>query len=267
MSPGPKQDVLPRRPQPGGRFPSDFSQQRSLQAPLSPSSGSSGFGDVGAAAALPGSGIGDNYVHQEDPTSPTHAEIVNKQAMEDGVNPYTNQPIVHHPHENDVGGGIAAAGLGVAAGAGAYGHFDAGKAASAEAAEYRQQQEDQAALESSAIAAQDTYEQQSEQQAALEAIDIAAVDAPPSPIPSVSPFIPGGRTQGDISSSTALSSDVSHELTKSNQPQPIDEDPTRPPLATGPESVQSISHLHVPGEYPRHNTKTEVKEISGSVSA
>ena len=46
-APAPKQDVLPRRPQPGGRFPSDLriDVDRGLQAPLSPSSGSSGFGD------------------------------------------------------------------------------------------------------------------------------------------------------------------------------------------------------------------------------
>lgn len=50
----------PKRPQPGGRFPSDLQlDRRSLQAPLSPSSGeSSGERDaLAAAGALPGSGV------------------------------------------------------------------------------------------------------------------------------------------------------------------------------------------------------------------
>lgn len=96
----PKQDVLPRRPQ-GGRFPSDIQvntmAQRGLQAPLSPSSGSSGFGDapnhdiIAAAGSLPGN-VGQNYGEE---TSPTHAAMVNQYAKEDGVNPYTYQPISH----------------------------------------------------------------------------------------------------------------------------------------------------------------------------
>ena len=107
-SQGSKQDVLPKRPQPGGRFPSTdliINPTRGLQAPLSPSSGSSGFGDVqdrdvAAASALPGSGIGQRY--GEDPaTSPTHAAIVNRYAQQDGINPYTNQPIYNQPESHN----------------------------------------------------------------------------------------------------------------------------------------------------------------------
>ena len=49
----------PERPQPGGRFPSDLNVHRGLQVPLSPSSGtSSGSHDaIAAASALPGSDI------------------------------------------------------------------------------------------------------------------------------------------------------------------------------------------------------------------
>jgi hypothetical protein len=93
----PKQDVLPRRPQ-GGRFPSDLQvdtmAQRGLHAPLSPSSGSSAFGEiqdrdvVAAAGNLPGS-VG----HYGENSSPTHAAMVNQYAKEDGVNPYTYQPL------------------------------------------------------------------------------------------------------------------------------------------------------------------------------
>lgn len=118
VAPTPKQDVLPRRPQ-GGRFPSDIQvntmAQRGLQAPLSPSSGSSGFGDaqnhdvVAAAGKLPGS-VGDHYGEE---TSPTHAAMVNQYAQEDGVNPYTYQPLSHSTEPD--AGHIAAAGIGGAA--------------------------------------------------------------------------------------------------------------------------------------------------------
>jgi len=97
----------PRRPQPGGRFPSDIAvaqlSQRGLQAPLSPSSGSSGYGDVqdrdvAAASALPGSGVGEHYAHQ--PGSPTHAQLVKQQAHEDGVNPYTYERLDRQGSDN-----------------------------------------------------------------------------------------------------------------------------------------------------------------------
>jgi len=101
VAPEPKQDVLPRRPQPGGRFPSDLevSKARGLQVPLSPSSGSSNFEDRSvnaAAAALPGSGIGEHYESYAQENHPTHAALVNKAAEQDGINPYTSQPLSHH---------------------------------------------------------------------------------------------------------------------------------------------------------------------------
>lgn len=107
---GPKQDVLTKRPQPGGRFPSDLqvNAQRGLHAPLSPSSGSS-FGDtdtkdhdvIAAAADLPGSGIGEHYEREPSYKAGfpgiagassvyrTHASHLNRYADEDGMNPYT----------------------------------------------------------------------------------------------------------------------------------------------------------------------------------
>jgi hypothetical protein len=111
---GPKQDVLTKRPQPGGRFPSDLQvdSQRGLQVPLSPSSGSS-FGDndtkdhdvVAAATGLPGSGVGQHYERRPsygmysaaiigaNDMRPTHASHLNRYVQEDGVNPYTANPI------------------------------------------------------------------------------------------------------------------------------------------------------------------------------
>jgi hypothetical protein len=113
------QDGPPRRPQPGGRFPSDIAveklSQRGLQAPLSPSSGSSGYADVqdrnvAAASALPGSGVGQHYV--PEPESPTHAQLVSRQAHEDGINPYTYQRFGSHGDDHIPPAAIAASGLG-----------------------------------------------------------------------------------------------------------------------------------------------------------
>jgi hypothetical protein len=117
VTPPPRQDVSTKRPQPGGRFPSDLqvNAERGLQ--LSPSSGSS-FGDndikdrdiVAAAADLPGSGVGQHYERRLSPTAqpghgasmgsvePTHASELNRYAKEDGVNPYTATPIDTHDY-------------------------------------------------------------------------------------------------------------------------------------------------------------------------
>lgn len=114
VAPTPKQDVLPRRPQ-GGRFPSDIevSTQRGLQAPLSPSSGSSNPDtqdrDVIAAAGNVSGSAGHEYGGY---SSPTHAALVNKYAEEDGVNPYTSEPLPNASSEIE---NAAAAGLGGAA--------------------------------------------------------------------------------------------------------------------------------------------------------
>lgn len=120
---GYQQDV-PRRPSPGGRFPSDIqvNAQRGLQAPLSPSSVSSqGFDDknqqprndngiIAAAGAVPGSSFEQHYdsapAPRQDPMysygstpqapmeqSHALAAEASQEAQEDGVNPYTNQPI------------------------------------------------------------------------------------------------------------------------------------------------------------------------------
>jgi hypothetical protein len=132
----PKQDVLSRRPQPGGRFPSDIqvNAQRGLQAPLSPSSVSSGFLDnasdhdvVAAAGALPGSSAfnsngyggvgakgsrmgygGTSRTPLEE--APSHAAAVSQAAREDGVNPYTAEPVIPRRHSANYGNNFSQSG-------------------------------------------------------------------------------------------------------------------------------------------------------------
>jgi hypothetical protein len=106
-----KPDVAARRPQPGGRFPSDLqvNAQRGLQAPISPSSVSSGklsghdYEAAMASGGLQDSGDYGSTVRNEPLgygstartplEAPSHATIVTREAMEDGVNPYTSEPL------------------------------------------------------------------------------------------------------------------------------------------------------------------------------
>lgn len=273
VAPGPKQDE-PKRPQPGGRFPSQLSidtlSQRGLQAPLSSSSGGSGFGDVqdqnvvAAATSLPGSGVGHHY--GASPSSPTHAALINQQAREDGINPYTSQPIQNtQNHTSNIPAidGLAAAGVGAEVGildTEAYLQYQDEKAAD----RYRQEQEQQAVLEYSTVAAADT---QSEQKAAHKAAITSAPDTPLTSVSSGSNLVSGGRSRGYISSAGNDSTKEAHMERVTSIPiatanpietvlRPLTED-ARPRLATGPnhQSVQSISQLHVPGEFPTSNTE------------
>ncbi|KAF6834789.1 ph domain protein [Colletotrichum plurivorum] len=105
-----RQDL--RRPEAGGRFPSDIqvNAQRGLQAPLSPSSVSSGFDNFDRDAAIQSSALPDSLLgtfHRENnhpngygdtsrtpmEETPSNAAMVSQQAREDGVNPYTGEPM------------------------------------------------------------------------------------------------------------------------------------------------------------------------------
>lgn len=78
--PLPQQDQLLKRPQPGGRFPSDLNVNRNLLVPLSPSSGASSDDSdiVTTADALPRSevrnGQHDQLVHSKE--NPTASEAI-----------------------------------------------------------------------------------------------------------------------------------------------------------------------------------------------
>lgn len=248
----PKQDVLPRRPQPGGRFPSDLKIDvaRGLQAPLSPSSGSSGYGDIRdrdmnvVSGAIPHGSIGEHYA--EDST-PTHAAVINQYAQEDGINPYTGEFAV------------AGAVVGVA-GAEVYRQYEEPTTNNNLPAP-QQQREDLVVLQSSTIAAPDTFALESELQAAQEATTIAADDVPgPAFVPSTPNFIGVGGTASRDFANDAIP--VLPTTVTQTQPIPIpirtasgavaNGSPPQPmPVAMRNGSVQSISHLHIPGEYPK----------------
>ncbi|KAL7814758.1 hypothetical protein V8C26DRAFT_403073 [Trichoderma gracile] len=116
--PGPRTDLASRRPQPGGRFPSDMqvNAQRGLQVPRSPSSVASsqepspGAHVVAAATAIPGTATAaystERYNRNQEghleygqegitPITDVHAQAVaaEHEAQVDGVNPYTSEPL------------------------------------------------------------------------------------------------------------------------------------------------------------------------------
>ncbi|KAM0169275.1 hypothetical protein ACHAPF_010147 [Botrytis cinerea] len=283
-----------KRPEPGGRFPSDLqiNATRGLQAPLSPSSGSSNFGGeaddaVITAAALPASGVGHHYGEDPGHASPTHAQMINQAAEEDGVNPYTYEPIqnmntTRNNQHHELPTTAATAGLGGAAlgivGTAAYHDHQLQKEreradmeAAMIAAPDTDQLREQADMEAAMIAAPDDhiYDDEAQQQTDLEATAIAAPDTQMS----------GGRSQGDISAapwfdeagetaaiSTVAAAAAVSTATNTTEPRsmealldPLAKDLERPTLAAGQnhQSVQSISQLHVPGEFPMTRTDTE----------
>lgn len=111
VNPRPQYDAASRRSQPGGRFPSDIqvNAQRGLQAPRSQSSLSSGSRNrrasdaqaAAAASALPGSGVGAatygqggyHDLEQTPVDESSHAAMAQHEALHDGVNPYTSEPV------------------------------------------------------------------------------------------------------------------------------------------------------------------------------
>ncbi|KAI0517716.1 hypothetical protein F5B22DRAFT_96124 [Xylaria bambusicola] len=128
--PSSRQDSFQGKSHTGGRFPSELqvNAQRGLLVPSSPTSSGAELVDnetstrgapanganpdrdvIAAAGSLPGSGIGDNYpnhYHQQPigqsygntssmriDQAPSHAAVVDYAAREDGVNPYSGQPV------------------------------------------------------------------------------------------------------------------------------------------------------------------------------
>jgi hypothetical protein len=216
VAPGlPRQDSLPRAPA-GGRFPSDLNVNaaRGLQVPLSPSSGSSAFGDqdhdaIAAAAGVPGSGIGEHYPQPTEgygthAMGPTRASELNQAAREDGVNPYTYQPV----QKRDAFGSGAIEGAVIGADA----HRDHVAADAPEVASPNQEvsyQSHLASVEAAQISVHDTED--AEKLAAVEAAAIAASDTN-TPVNGEEPFT-RGRSMGDQSKAKVSPSTFAAENT------------------------------------------------------
>ncbi len=260
---GPRQDVLTKRPQPGGRFPSDLQvdTQRGLQVPLSPSSGSS-FGEndtkdhdiVAAATGLPGSGVGQHYKRRLSygmnsaaaagaiDMTPKHASHLNQYAQEDGMNPYTatpiktseahreqqaeNAPEVATPYNPPYGAEIAAPDTDMS--------------------------ERLAAQESATVASPDVgllsngIIRGSSASTAASKVESTAYQAPIGTTSEVipDPILPVQAQLGEVSNSSEVV-DTPTAVTTS------DEKLKRPKVGHSHDSMSSISQLHIPGEFPK----------------
>ncbi|KAM4057965.1 phosphatidylinositol 4,5-bisphosphate-binding protein SLM1 [Hirsutella rhossiliensis] len=136
VAPEPRPEPASRRPEPGGRFPSDIqvNAQRGLQAAQSPSSVSSGRQEYPLdARAMAASGVAPAAAYaveshgQQDRSRdqdahmgyggtaltpmdemPSQAAIASQEAYNDGVNPYTSEPAHQYPQAQQASGYFAA---------------------------------------------------------------------------------------------------------------------------------------------------------------
>ena len=244
---GSKTDVGQSRPQ-GGKFPSELSIQRGLQAPLSPSSqGSSEDREIAATTSnLPRNEVGRDYAGVDTLSSPNHATLVDQYVEEDNVNPYTNEPLDKPKSQEDQqysAGKMAAASVGGATmGVVASDQYQRHEKESEDGANSpsvnKQHEQNLADFEASNIAAPDVPEHY-EQQAAREAAVIAAPDT----------FTTASQLEVPSARGTSI------DTTSSLGPSTVVSEPTqsaRPSLAGQfHQSDFSVSQLHVPGEYPK----------------
>lgn len=95
-------EAPPQRPSPGGRFPSDIQTDRHLQAPLSPSSGSSEVDHdlTAASGGLQNAGSAHpGFPYHEQPTTyrePEHLYTANTASQRPSESPITTSPPAHH---------------------------------------------------------------------------------------------------------------------------------------------------------------------------
>lgn len=215
---------------------------RGLQAPLSPSSGSSAdnatvsanqdhdHDAIAAASALPGSGVGEHY-GDETLSSPTHAAMVNEQAEALGVNPYTSEPFHTTPSQS------------------ATENYTGTQAVF---------------LTSSALPLKE--EQTSKDKSVVD--DSPQTQTSSDIVSGAQDGVPASTHVQDVSDLSSASTTVA--LTDLSNVDHVTSKQARPTLnSTGQtqESVRSISQLHVPGEYPRTSSlKTTSETKSGSLS-
>lgn len=262
-----------QRPKPGGRFPSDLNVQRGLQAPLSPSSeGNNSFDEkdrdaIAAAGALPGSGIpfvsGINQQPHTELQGPLQQQSGNELAGAAGsANPSSTQYTAgEHPHIIPTSQGALPNDA-----SSAYGEWMAPMGAGVGGA----------ALGAAATQAHQNRTATSEQPSVRKGLggEQAAI---PSPGQSSAPMVATGAESSDLASrsrgftessqatgttgiSTVPTSVSGHDpatanstLLSSAATKSVVKDSQRPGVETSQSAttIQTISDLHMPGEYPK----------------
>lgn len=270
VNPGPKQDAVPRRSQPGGRFPSDIqiNAQRGLQAPHSPSSVSSGVQEkqqtdpqvIAAAGALPGTDLpAENYHEGQSQDSyvgygvtgqtsiddvPSSAVIADQEALYDGVNPYTSEPLQQQQYppqsQQDQSNFYAPTTLGTS-------HQDTQYYADGGSSQREiPQQFSQPTAYENVIATNEAHVSELQEEPQTNGgivggnVNVLAAGFPMSePTQQISAQTSGMETP--VSPSEVSTIEPEHSTTR----------PTSNTMRT--DSVQTISNLHIPGGYPRNS--------------
>jgi hypothetical protein len=277
-----QENELPRRPEPGGRFPSDLqiNAQRGLQVPVSPSSVSTASFEkpdpdaantIKDAVALPGSAVtepraagshsnehpwygGTERTPMEE--APSHATVLAHQAREDGVNPYTNEPFYDRNPVTDVRRDEAVSAVG-ARGDQRLGSTAEGRGLmlvgedelaynqstpAREIPETARRDSGNYGESSSAIVQQQQQQQQQQQREFVEYQDPAMIATAAGAIHA--PFPPNA-----VQTNTVQKRDEDVIEGSSNGTTVFSSRPTSGTMRS--DSVPTISNLHVPGEYPR----------------
>ena len=255
-----EQNWRPQRPTPGGRFPSDLNVQRGLQ--LAPSSGDSIDEDrdtIAAASALPGSGlpfVNSSQSHTDlqqshQPETETVGAATNADTRNAGITDYTSGehrrvaatsdgavPVDTASTYGEWMAPITTTAVGI--GAGAAGARALNKSEDNSTSHYQDQE--------TAIPA-----------AGQSSAPLAAL--PTIPVLETIPVTSTRSDHTDEQSSTALTAQANSLTPTAEKPRDVSVQPAttvstttetiRPSLQHSAKSVQTISDLHVPGEYPK----------------
>lgn len=262
----------PQRPQPGGRFPSEVNVTRGLQAPLSPSSGDSGDEHdreiLAAASALPGSAVpfvatarsdppaDIQYTATYEPAAPktsnqntatgyTAGEHARVNANTTGAEVAPDTQSQYHEWVGAAGAGAGAAMLGTAA---VQGHEKQPTDTTA-ARDGITSESPVVAAPSMAAAAVPAVASTGVYHDVTSTEPVATANAEP-PTPVYDNNLIGGT---DIRSPAGLQ----YDTTKVNTPTAVEPAAVEPSVRPSPvhaKSVQTISDLHIPGEFPKSAT-------------
>jgi len=249
---GSKPEFVHSRPS-GGRFPSELSIQRGLQAPLSPSSGSSGYGEqdhgVVTTPDETTANLGRFYGGGDDVHSPNHTSMVNQYARDDNVNPYTLEPLSKSHHQtNDhffaSNGAIAnVAGAPFEKSSVEADHNHGGN--NSTSSSNIKQQEILAAPEASTIDALDVRENH-EQHSSPET---AQLITPKTKYPVLF-RAEDGSSEHEVDQASIVAKPTLSSFTVASTPS-IQSPRSKYATEQARQSEYSVSQLHVPGEYPK----------------
>lgn len=278
VAPEPRPEPVYRRPEPGGRFPSDIqvNAQRGLQAAQSPSSVSSGHQEypldsralaasgVPPAASYAGISHGqqdrgrDEDVHMgyggtsRTPMDdvPSQAAIASQEAYHDGVNPYTSEPARQITPAQQSGGYF------VAPIVASHTCHSAGEAAMAERGSPNLAQETHAREVRMADHEVDAYEKSQSGNGSLGSYVNGGIEGDNERVVGMTAgSIPRSETQQELALQSVPEANKVDHTVQGDAPLAAKPTPQRP-QETRTTSTTTLSNLPIPGKYPKGSSAT-----------